>query len=281
MPWTRWSAASIRGPSCAVIVDERRVREALIARLRSNGGRPVGPVPGAAREGQLLEGPFEQRRVLREVVERVQVDGRIQKVLIELAAERLGAIRQVAVGVGEEEMRARVGEVRIQRIEGLESAPRIESELVVDLRQADVLRRQVAVEQQPAAIDGAIVVERDRMPQLVERLDLAVQIAEEEARVQPRRRVAGIETLGRRQRGQPFGEPLAAGSRPCRDSSGTATPSARAASPSAFRAGPRRTPGAEMQQAQAEVRLAERGIAAGRGIEIGARRLLRRLRPAG
>src|SRR5262249_21810348 len=105
-------------------------------------------------------------------------------------------------------MLARISEGGVQRGDGFISPPRIEDELVVQLREADVLRSEVAVQQQPATVHGAIVVQHDGASQFVESVDVTVQIAKNEARIQPRSRVAWIETLRGRERRESFGKPV-------------------------------------------------------------------------
>jgi len=75
----------------------------------------------------------------------------------------LAAVRQPAVGVGHEQVCARIGEVGVQRVHRFIRTPRLEAKLVVQLREADVLRREIAIQQQTASIDGAVVIQRDRV----------------------------------------------------------------------------------------------------------------------
>ena len=74
------------------------VREALVARPRwTTSPTTRSRLPVSASDRQLAQRLLEQRRVLREVVERVPVDRRIEEVLEQLAAERLRPVGKAAV----------------------------------------------------------------------------------------------------------------------------------------------------------------------------------------
>ena len=178
--------------------------EALIARTRVDRARPPAVGADARCHRHLCVRLLEQRRVLGKAVERVAIDRRIQLVLEQLAAERLGPVGEQAVGLAQEEMRRGVGGVGFHRFDGFGGAPRFEAELPVDFRQADAGRSVVAIEQQAAAVDRTIVVAGDGVLQLAQGGHLAILIALEQTGVEPRRRVAWIETLGRGQGRQTF-----------------------------------------------------------------------------
>ena len=76
------------------------------------------------------------------------------------------------------------------------SAELLEAEIVVDPGQADAAGRQVLVEQQARAIDRAVVVERDRLFDVAQRLDRPVLGLQADRVVEPGRRVVGVELLG-------------------------------------------------------------------------------------
>ena len=86
--------------------------------------------------------------------------------------------------------------IEAQRLGRLVDAELLEAEVVVDAGEAGAARRPVLVEQLARAVDGAVVVELDRLLDVAQRLDRPVLALLADGVVEPRRRILGIEPLG-------------------------------------------------------------------------------------
>ena len=86
--------------------------------------------------------------------------------------------------------------IGVDRLPALHERELLEAQIAVDPAQARAAGRQVGIEQEPRAVDRAVVVQLDRLLQVVERLDRPVRRLLRDGVVEPRRRVVRIELLG-------------------------------------------------------------------------------------
>ena len=93
-------------------------------------------------------------------------------------------------------MGAGIGRVEGQRVGGFPDAGIEEVEVLIDARETGATRRPVGIEQQPAAIDGPVVVQLDRAVELAQGLDRAVDGLQADGVVEVGRGVERIELLG-------------------------------------------------------------------------------------
>ena len=95
-------------------------------------------------------------------------------------------------------MGARVGGIQRQRVGGLAHAGVEEVEVLVDPGEAGAAGGAVGVQEQPAAVDGPVVVELDRPVELAQRLDRPVDRLQPDRVVEVGRGVERVELLGQR-----------------------------------------------------------------------------------
>jgi hypothetical protein len=170
------------------------------------GEQPVGLHRDAVAVEQRIElAEREVRRTLRREQEQVafalaRLDRHQVARLQHLRLEQLGdacdlVARLRAVRVGEQAVRGVVADVGVDRLPALDERQTLEAEVVVDAAEARAARGRIGVEQQARAVDGAVVVARDRALEALERLDRAIGGLLRDRVVEPRRRVVGIEFL--------------------------------------------------------------------------------------
>ena len=163
--------------------------------LRSNSGvNSLKPGRAGPPRGDDVEVGLAQARL-----HRVDVD-----VLQELRLQQFAdpgdlAARLGGVDVRQEAVRAGVAGVEAQRLGRLVDAELLEAEVVVDAGEAGAARRPVLVEQLARAVDGAVVVQLDRLLQVAQRLDRPVLALQADGVVEPGRRVVRVELLGYRE----------------------------------------------------------------------------------
>ena len=131
-------------------------------------------------------------------LDRVAADGLQELRLKQLADPRDLQPRLAGVEIGEEPVRGRVGRIERERLRRLVDAQLLEAEIVVDPREADAAGGLVLVKQEARAVDGAVVVQLDRLLELAQRLDRAIVQLQADRVVEPGRGVVRIELLGDR-----------------------------------------------------------------------------------
>ena len=111
-------------------------------------------------------GPWEliRKRLLspRLRLDGCRVEGLEHLRLEELADPRDLVAGQGGVGVGEQAVGRVVGRVGVDRVPALDERPVLEAEVGVDAAEAGAAGGEVGVEQQPRAVDRAVVVQLDR-----------------------------------------------------------------------------------------------------------------------